>query len=327
MPATILNSGNIATGNNTPTGAPMMYAVDNPLITKDTFLNTFEAQGLGLNNTIPQYANGELDRQILAASSWVNRWCGRWFDTQTIDETQRGFSVKPYNPQLVHVVPKNRPYSKINSIYIQVLKWFVEIDVGPTGYLQDFYDIGTARIVPMLSTAGTGAGSPLPAAILDHISLGVLWVNYTFGYGTPLLAQGLNLIDGTKQYQGWLGNRLWAPLQTFNVYDSGVLLSPEEYTVDYPNGMVTLESDYTPNGAISADFTTNESLPAEIREAVILLTCHLIGQAGANSFGAASFNIQTYSISFGDKNKVEERAKQLLEPYATMRNLPQVIGL
>lgn len=318
-------SGNIATGNNTPTGARMRVAVDNPYVSKDEFVGSFEASGLGINANSPQYSSGELDRKILQASAWINRFCGRWFDTQTIDEQKTSFTVRPYNPQLVTVVLKNRPYSKVNSIYIQVLKWFIQVDVSATGYLQDFYDKGFYKIVPLLSSAGTGAGSPIPAAILDRIPLGVLWTNYTFGFGTPLTAQTLTNISTTKQYQAPLGNRLWAPDQTLNVYDTGVLVAPANYTVDYPNGMVTFISTYTVNGAITADFTTNESVPFDIKQACILLTSHLIGQAVQNPLGAQSLGIQTFNINFGDKSKVLDRVEELLGPYVD--KMPVFLGL
>lgn len=314
---TQLKSGNINTGTNTPTGTPMKVAVDNPYVTKDEYIGSFEAEGLGITANAPQYASGELDRVILRASAWINRYCARWFDTQTIDETKTGFTVRPYNPQLVSVVLKNRPYTKINSAYIQVLQWFIQIIVsGPGSYLQDFPDKGFYRIVPLLSTAGTGVGSPIPAAILDKQPLGVLWTNYTFGYGTPLTAQVLSIIGTTKEYQAPLGNRLWAPDQTINVYDSAILLAPANYTIDAPNGKVILAIGYTPNGAITADFTTNESVPAEIKEACILLVSHLIGQAKQNPIGASSLSIQTFNVSFGNKSKVKERVEELLNPYA-----------
>lgn len=319
-------SGNIDTGNNTPTGAKMKIAVDNPYITKDEYVASFEAMGLGITKDSPQYASGELDRKILQASAWINRYCGRWFDTQTIDEQKTSFTVRPYNPQLVTVVLRNRPYSRINSIYIQVLKWFIQVDISATGYLQDFYAEGFYKIVPLLSSAGTGVGSPIPAAIIDHIPLGVLWTNYTFGFGTLLTSQILTQVGTTKQYQAPLGNGLWAPDQTLNVYDNGVLKTKiTDYTVDFPNGMITFVSTYTPVGPITADFTTNESLPFEIKEAATLLTSHLIGQATQNPLGVQSLTMQTLSINFGDKSKVRERVEELLDAY--VNKMPTFLGL
>lgn len=312
-----LKSGFINVGNNTPTGQPYKYAVDNPYICKDEFIQSWEASGLGITANSPQYSSGELDRKLLQASAWINRFCGRYFDTQTIDEQKSKFTVRPYNPQLVTVVLKNRPYSKINSAYIQVLQWFIQIIVsGPGSYLQDFYDQGFYKIVPLLSTAGTGVGSPIPAAILDHVPLGILWTNYTFGYGTPLTSQPLTRIGTTKQYQVVLGNRLWAPDQTINIYDSGILLPSTDYTIDKPNGLVTFISTYTPNGAITSDFTSNDSLPFEIKEACTLLACHMIGQASQNPLGAKSLGIQTFNISFGENSSVYDRVKELLGPYS-----------
>jgi hypothetical protein len=321
-------SGAINTGNNTPTGAKMKIAVDNPYITKDDFIRSFEAQGLGITQNSPQYQNGVLDELLLECSAAVNRYCGRWFDTQTIDEQKTSFTVKPYNPQLVTVILKNRPYSKINSAYIQVLEWFIQIIVsGPDSYLQDFYDGGFYKIVPLLSTAGTGVGSPIPAAILDHVPLGILWTNYTFGYGTVLTAETLTVIAETKQYQADLGRRLMAPDQVINIYDSGILVSPSNYTIDYANAMVTFISAYTPNGAITADYTSNESVPFDIKKAVILYAAHLAGQALQNPLGAASLGIQTYTINFGNNSKVEERFKKLLEPYVDIMSTVAFLGL
>jgi hypothetical protein len=323
---TVLRSGNIQAGNNTPTGQPMQLAVDNPYLTKDDFVESYEAVGLGITKDSLAYANGEIDRKILQASGWINRHCRRWMDTQTIDEAKTGFMVRPYNPQLVSVVLQNRPYTEIHSIYIQVLKWFIQIETGSGGYLQDFYDKGFYRIVPLLSSAGTGVGSPIPAAILDRVPLGILWTKYTFGYGTPLTDQLLLLATKSSlQYQAVLGNRLWAPSQTLTVRDNGVLVAPAEYKVDYPNGIVEFEGGYVPVGDITADFVTNESIPSEVREACILLVAHLMGQAEQNPIGAASLGIQTFNISFGQASSVEMRAKALLEPY--VNKMMTLIGL
>lgn len=303
-----------------PTGAPMATASDNPYLTKDEFIASFEGQGLGITADSPQYKSGELDRKILQASSWINRQCRRWFDTQTIDETRTGFSVRPYNPQLVTVVLDNSPLCAVNSIYIQVLQWFIQIQTTQSGYLQVFPDKGFYKIVPLLSSSGTGMGSPIPAAILDKVSLGVLWTNYTFGYGTPLLAQTLTQIGKTLQYQAPLGNCLWAPDQTLNVYANGILQSPTLYTVDYPNGMITFLS--APTVPITADFTTNESIPFDIKEATLLLTAHLIGQAGSNPTGAQSMSIQTFSINWGQKSDVKRRVEELIQAY--VRQQPMI---
>jgi hypothetical protein len=226
---------------------------------------------------------------------------------------------------MVTNVLKNRPFQTINSIYIQVLQWFIQVLTTPSGYLQIFPDKGFYRIIPLLSSAGTGIGTPIPAAILDRVALGVLWTNYTFGYGTALVAYTLTVIAGTKQYQADIGNHLWAPDQTLNVYDNGVKKTlGVDYTVDYPNGMVTFVSTYTVVGVITSDFTSNQSIPAEIKKATILMTMHYIGQALQNPIGAASYGIQTFNVNFGDLSKVEERANKLLEAYVD--KMPIILG-
>lgn len=317
--ATPIVSGFINTGNNTPTGTPKMVAVDNPYLEKEEFINSFLAKGLGLTKDSPEYANGELEAMLLQASAVVNRYCARWFDTQTIDETKTSFTVRPYNPQLVTVVLANRPYSQINTIFIQVLKWFIPVQTtGANSYLQDFYDLGYYKIVPMLSNAGNGLGSPIPSEIIDRVPLGVLWTNYTFGYGQPIVAQQLDKVEGstTNQYQAPLTNRLWAPSQPTTIFDGGTAVDPTHYTVDYPNGIVTFDPAHLPGGIVTANFITNESVPFEIRQATAIAAQWLIGQATDNPLGADSISVQTYSISFGKDNHTKSRFEMLLGPYS-----------
>jgi hypothetical protein len=317
-----IQSGFFTTPTNTPTGQRKKIAVDNPYLSKDDYINSVEALGLGINASSPIYASGELDKILLRASAWINRYCNRYFDTQTIDETKTQFVVRPYNPQLVTVVMNNRPYQSINSVWIQVLKWFIQVDVtSPGNYLQDFPDYGYYKIVPILSSAGTGVGSPIPAAILDRVPLGVLWTNYTFGFGTNLTGQVLAQVGITKSYQAPLGNRLWAPDQPKTIYDNGIaVVAANIASYDYPNGIVTFASGYTVIGPVTADFTTNESLPFDIKEACILLASHIYGQATQNALGVKSYSIQTYNVNFGDESNVYNRVTQLLEPYKN--NLP-----
>ncbi len=323
--ATPIVSGYINTGTNTPTGAKRMIAVDNPYLEKEEFVNSAAAKGLGITKDSPEYDNGELEAKLLQASAVVNRFCGRWFDMQTIDETKTQFSVRPYNPQLVTVVLQNRPYTIINSIYIQVLKWFIPvITTGANSYLQDFYELGYYKIVPMLSSAGTGLGSPIPSQIIDRQPLGVLWTNYTFGYGQPITGQALDQVGSTKGYQAPVSNRLWAPSQPVTIYDSAVVVAPANYTINYANGLVTFVTGYTVNGAVTADFITNESIPAEIREATALVVQFLIGQSTENPLGVQSLTTQTYSVVFGDDNQTKKRFEMLLTPYANS-TLPRFI--
>jgi hypothetical protein len=325
---TRLESGHITTTTNTPTGARKMVAVDNPYCTKDDFIKSSIARGLGITALSPEYSNGQLDEILLEASAEINRKCRRWFDTQTIDETKTSFMVHPYDPQLVTIVVQNRPYQKINRCFIEVLKWFVEVDVtSASSYVQDFPDLGYFKIVPLLSSSGQGAGSPIPSNIIDRIALGVLWYNYTFGYGTALTAQTLSQPTGIADkvtYQAVQGNRLWAPSQTINVYKNGTLLATSAYTItDYANGIITLTTAITTE-VITADFVTNESIPADIRKATILQTGYNIGLEGSNPLGLSSLSIQTYSASYGgNKNKIEERIDGILAKY--QNDLPKFI--
>ena len=317
---TRLESGHIETTNKTPTGARKLIAVDNSYLTKDEFIATSEATNLGVNSASTIYTSGELEKIILRASGWVNRYCMQYFDTQTIDETETRFKVRPYNPRLVTVILKNAPYAKINSIYIQVLQWFIQITFE---YLQDFNEFGYYKIVPMLSSAGMGGiGLPVPSQIINTMPLGVLWTNYTFGYGTPLTDQTLTSEPNFKSYQAPIGNQLWAPSQTTNVYKNGVLITTG-FNIDYVNGKVTFTSANIISDVITADFTSNESIPSDIQQAVISLVSYIISDPAANIAGATSYNIQTYGITFPEENIVYKKVKMLLDPYK--RDWPRIL--
>lgn len=313
-----IKSGNVQTGGIAPDGSQFKAAVDNQYVTKDEFLLHPYAKGLNITASSPEYTNGYLDKMLLSASAEINRICGnKHFDTQTIWETKQKFRAHPYNPQLTVMVMKNRPYQQLHKCYIQVLKWFIEVDVSSANsYVQQFPPLGYFKIVPLLSSSGTGAGSPIPAAILDKSALGVLWAKYTFGYGTSGTAQPLTANATYTSYQAPYSNRLWAPDQTTNIYVNGVLQTTG-YSIDYPNGTVTFTSAKQSNDVITADFTTNESIPQDIKECAILLAAYTIGQGSSNPLGVSSYSIQTYSQSGGKRedNPIIETVKSKLEPY------------
>lgn len=317
--AVLISSGNWPAPSGfplTPTGVGKRSEVDNPYMCKDDFLATTQADGLGLTTASRIYTSGQLDKAILRATAFINRYCNRWFDTQTIDEIRRDFTVRPYNPRLVNIVPSNGPIQTLNSMYIQVLQWFIQVLVDPTAqsYIQIQPDSAIIDIVPLLSTAGTGTGSPIPAAILDHIPLGKVWYTYTFGFGQPLTGQTLTAIVANQVYQPALTQyRLWAPSQTLNIYVDSVIKDASTYTVDYPNGIVTFNADLGGAHTVTFDATTNNTIPADVIQATIMLTTKYIFQGSQNPGGFKSLNLNNYSVSFG--NEYMDEIKEMLNPY------------
>ena len=160
----------------TPTGKPMMRVVDVAYLGKDEFLNY--PTGLKLTSSDPLYTSGALDTILQAASEQVNRYCRRHFNVQTVDEVFHGIRIGQDEPKLQTVILKEGPIQSINSIYIQVLKWFIPFSLD---YLQLFPDENFYQIVPFLG-GNYASGVPLPSAVLLRGMLGKVWTNYTFGY-------------------------------------------------------------------------------------------------------------------------------------------------
>lgn len=166
------------TPTNTPDGMPMVTPYDVQYITKDEFLKSPIAKGLGYTVTSVDYLDGTLDHALLKASSSVNRICRRYFQKMTVDEIYPNVTIQVSNPRLTVVPLRYGPVQRINTITIQVLKWFIPFTLD---YLIQHPEQRFYQIVPMISSAGT-TGSPIPSVLLEQSDLGIIWTNYTFGY-------------------------------------------------------------------------------------------------------------------------------------------------
>lgn len=311
-------SGYFPTSTRTPTGEQKRIAVNNPYIHKDEYINTVYASGLELDASSAIYSSGELERIILAATSWVNRITKRYFDTQTIDETKGGYKARPTSPDLFSVTLANRPYQSIDSIYIQVFRNFIELDISSNdAIIQDFNDYGYYKIVPLMTAVGQSSNFPVPGSVLGGVE-GVIWTRYTFGFGMPVTKEELSVIAETdnKKYQASSNTRLWAPDQETKVFADGTEVNSADYTIDYPNGIVTFAT--SPTAPVTASFMTNMTIPQDIKEACMIKVSDIVGQATRNPLGVTSKSIQTFSVSFGDK-QLEQRAMELISPYIDKR--------
>lgn len=160
----------------TPTGHPMMVPRNTPYLTKEEFLNY--ANGLKLTVSSALYTSGLLDVYLSSASEMVDNYTQRHFSVQTIDEVYDGVRIGRNAPRMMTVQLNERPVQCVNSVYIQVLKFFINFDLS---YLQMFPDKGFYQMVPFLGGATTGA-VPLPAEVLNEGLIAKIWTNYTFGY-------------------------------------------------------------------------------------------------------------------------------------------------
>ena len=328
-----IQSGGFTPGSDTPTGSPFVTFIDNPYLSISELLQNSAAIALGLNSASTSITSGEMANYILRASAYINRYCQRWFDFQRVWETKSGFVVRPYNPQLITVhVNNGPPYNTINQVWIQVLRWFIQIDISSSdNYLQDFYAQGFYKIVPLLSSAGAGTGSPLPAAIVDRIPLGILWTDYTSGFGTQLTGYALGTGDGTTTvFQAATGNQLWVQannlwtqginqLEQLTVYDNGTKVSSSDYTVDYTNGKVTFNTAPVSGHNITADFWTYENIPSEIRYAALLLALHYWATDNYNPMMHTNLNVPGLNISYLDEEKFMKKITDILDPYINGR--------
>lgn len=328
-----IQPGSFNAGSDTPTGTEFVTFVDNPYISISELLQNTAAKALGITNSSDVITSGEMANYIQRATAWINRYCQRWFDMQRVWEVKTGFVVHPYNPQLITVrVDNGPPYQTINQIWIQVLRWFIQIDItSDQNYLQDFYAQGYYKIVPLLSSAGAGTGSPLPAAIVDRIPLGILWTDYTSGFGTQLTGYNMGTGDGTTTvFQAATGNQLWCQsnnlwtqgahtLESLTVYDNGTVVASSDYTVDYVNGKLTFNTAPVDGHNITADFWTYEGIPHDIKYGTLLLALHYWAVDNFNPMNHNNLSVPGLNISYSDEEKFMKKIEDMLQPYINKR--------
>ena len=162
---------------NTPTGAAFAYAMDNQYVTSADFIqHPAVSDGLGLTASDNLYTSGYLDKLLLRASVYVNRYCNRHFDIQTIDETISRLTLGTKNVEhFITIILNEAPIRSVNRIDFQVLNNFIPINL--TYLVNSYPNEGYFEITPTLFAA-TGATSPIP----KDTKIGTFWINYSFGY-------------------------------------------------------------------------------------------------------------------------------------------------
>ena len=158
----------------TPTGAPMMVPRDSQYVWPYEF-NQYST-GLQFADTDPIVTSGVLNSYLKAASGAVNRYCKRYFQVQTLDEIYPGVTIgQSTYPKLMTVFLKQKPVQSIISINLQVLKYFIPVDLE---YLMLDSDAGYYNIVPALG--GGYTGYPVPQMVEGMLAR--VWTRYTAGF-------------------------------------------------------------------------------------------------------------------------------------------------
>lgn len=166
------------TPTNTPDGMPMITPIDVQYVTKEEFIKSPIAKGLGYTATSEDYLDGTIDQALMSASAEVNRYTNRYFQKMTVDEMMPDFCIQVGNPQMTVVPLRYGPVHSVNTINLQVLKWFINFSLE---YMSVFPEQHMYKIVPLLSSSGT-TGTPIPSVLLEQSTLSIVWTNYTCGY-------------------------------------------------------------------------------------------------------------------------------------------------
>lgn len=172
-----------------PNGRTILQA-QNPTKISECWVNTSDYSFLA-----------DVDNDVIVmACSWVNEYCDRKFNQQTVDESfitvsNRHYNYKPY-------VLEVRPLVSIEDIYLQINDNFLQLDLD---YVQMFPEDGMFKLLPTVEDSTEIQEFVLYADAFEQVNL---WVRYTGGYesanvpveiryATALYAKYINGMSGS----------------------------------------------------------------------------------------------------------------------------------
>lgn len=277
----------------------------------------YRTMGFGVD--LSDVEDSDLARQLLVASSLVDRYCnqprGHDFRGGTITDEQHRWEVSNgYAPGTQRIWPDHRPVLSCSSFRIQVTNTQY-LDISDH-YL--FINKTSGYIEPVIaaSSIGVWSYSAIPVA---GLVIPVAKVTYTYGYDYTISGEVLTP-DGGQVYRS--ANQWWTDDEVA-VYKNGIALEEADYTVDRSEGTVELgvgvEVDY--NDIISADY--HHKLPWEVRDAVGMVATQLLGNraiVAAGMQGISGIKVEEVEIrqsrdAQAAKTEVSGLAASLLEPF------------
>ncbi len=193
--------------------------------------------------------------------------------------------------------PMHWPVKTINLFRIFVTgTQFVQISAN------DLYIQNQERYIEVVSLAITSVGL-FNALIIPNIGLATPNARCWYTYGHDFIVSGEEIYpsEGNTLYraenQWWLNDSVNAPV---SVYVNGVKQT-SGYTVDYDEGTVLFATppgpDYEPTNPVSVTVDYHYRMPAEIRDAVALISRYVFAEANLAGLNMTSIG----SLKIGDQ--------------------------
>lgn len=234
----------------------------------------FKKMGLGISLTgIPDH---EIREHLATAAVAVDSFCNvptypqrHSFKGGTIVNEQQGWT----DHYRRRVYPLHTPIKEVSSIRIDATN-NLYVDFTPDDYYVNVLEGYVELINFALTKVGIWGNAGVPSL---GLSQPVALISYS--YGRSLLAVDEEMValpaeSGEEDWSEYMAlNGYWDSDATVTIKKNGTALDPDDFSVDYDAGFVTLTSAATESDELTASYT--HKVPWEI--------------ARANALGAASF--------------------------------------
>lgn len=278
------------------------------------------------------FTNAQLRQKLIQASSQADAWCNRSMNPErsdmrggTIVGEQHSWPVQdPYVPLPGgrRVYLNSGPIQSVENFAIQFTNsWSMTLPPG------NLFINATEGYIEIVATQPTILGYP-PVGIWFGLSEPVLSVDYTYGWrfvvtGDPLEADSPNL------YYASHGN--WLSSVAPEVTVAGVVIDPDDYTVNYDDGSILFDSGSEPGPGEEVLAGYTYTLPEAIPDAVGIIATDRMGQSAVarrGMVGLSSLRVAEVSLTQMQPGSagitrngvtIPASAAQLLAPYALGR--------
>ena len=278
-------------------------------------------RNMGFGADISDIDDGALTMQLRLASNLANRFCNRPTDFDfrggTVTDEQHIWHIGNEMVQgTMMIFPKHRPLVSLSAFRIYVTNTqYLNVDAS---YLH--YNERNNTLTPVIASTAIGVWSYSAIPIAGFVEPEA---RITYIYGQTITETGEALFqDDSGNYRA--ANQWWTD-DDVTIYLNGTALDESHYTVNRDEGIIIIDDDtataLSTDGVLTADYM--HKLPADIRDAVGVITTDLIGSAsivGAGLLGLSGIRAEEIELRQATNTRItageiSDRAKALLMPY------------
>lgn len=266
-----------------------------------TLLSPARYQRMGYGLALPTgYTLSQLRTALIRAQNEVSQFCNvpklpqmfDWRGGAMIGEQHQWKIVNPlaYGPGARRIYVNAGPLRTVTELILDLGKTYT-VTINPA---TDVYINSIEQYLEIVAIAPTVVGN-YPLAINLGLYNPVSRTSYTYGWSFEVVGDVLEAESPTI-FSAAYGN--WDSAVAPHVEVAGVEVDPGDYTVDYDDGMITLETAPTAGQEVTADYTY--LVPSPVVDAIGITATGILTQtrmAQRGMAGLSSLKVAEVSLS------------------------------